>query len=107
MSHYREKSKGNVESGKVLSDADCGHARRALLSQVQADSIWHIQTQKRTFFLKMQTIFPITCTFAFLSFPGLNDRGMGRENLKSPVDGISTPLDAYSPIGEFCVLILL
>lgn len=55
----------------------------------------------------MQTIFPITCTFAFLSFPGLNDRGMGRENLKSPVDGISTPLDAYSPIGEFCVLILL
>lgn len=43
-----------------------------------------------------------TGIFAFLSFLGLKDGGMGRGNLKSPINSISTPSDAYSPIR--CIL---
>lgn len=35
--------------------------------------------------------FLVTCIFAFLSFPGLSDGGIGGENPKSPRNSISTP----------------
>lgn len=55
----------------------------------------------------MSLFFLVTDIFVFLRFPGFCDRGMGREDLKSPINGTSTPSDVYGPIRGICVLILL
>lgn len=52
---------------------------------------------------RMSLHFLITGISAFVPFPSLKDSGMGKENLKMPINSISTPYDPHSPIqGNLC-----